>query len=157
MSWLRVVLLTVSAAVLQVSFVGALRIGGIVPNIVLVLLVCLVVWGTASEALLAAVVAGIIMDVSGSGLFGLATSSLVAISLSLVALRQLGLDGHNWLARLALVAAASFVWWLIHIAALGLHNFTLVASWQILIGEIFINCLIALVFTERLVHGARTV
>lgn len=157
MSWLRVISLTIVAAILQVSLFGALRIGSIVPNVVLVLVVCLVIWGTASEALLAAVVAGMIMDVSGSGQFGLATSSLVVISLGLVALRQLGLDGHTWPARLALVAVASCAWWLIHIAALGSAGFALFASWQILMGEVTVNCIVALAFTERLVHGARTV
>lgn len=157
MRWLWVLFLTFMAAILQVSFVGSLRIGGIVPNLVLVLIVGLVVWGAASEALMAAVLAGLIMDISGAGIFGLATSSLVVISLGLVALRQLGMDGHAWPARLGLVTVATIAWWFIHIAAIGINGFIMIASWRILAIEVVVNCCIALVVTERLIHGSRKI
>lgn len=157
MRWLRVVVLSVIAAILQVSLMGALRIGGVVPNLVLVLVVCLVIWGAASEALLAAVLGGVIMDISGAGNFGLAVSSLVVICLALVALRQLGVDGHAWLVRLGLVAAATLLWGIIHVAALGLSQFGLWASWRIIMTEVVVNMLISLVYTERMVGGTRTV
>lgn len=157
MQWLRIVALTLVAAILQVSLLGALRVGGIVPNLVLVLLVSLVIWGTASEALLSAVLAGLIMDVSGAGIFGLATSSMVVIALGLVAVRQLGIDGRAWPTRIGLVVAATAVWWLIHVAALGFNSFGALASWRILIIEIIVNCVLALVCTERLINGTRTV
>lgn len=157
MRWLRVLLLALLAAILQVSLMGALRIGGVVPNLVLVLVVSLVVWGAASEALLAAIVAGLIMDVSSAGTFGLAASSLVVIALGLVALRQLGLDGHVWPMRLALVVVATLAWWFIHIAALSLGDFALLTSWRVLVGDIVVNCLLVLAIPERLIHGKSTV
>lgn len=157
MRWLRVVLLSLVAAVLQVSLMGALRIGGVVPNLVLVLVVCLVIWRTASEALLAAVSGGLIMDISGAGSFGLAVSSLVLICLALVALRQLGVDGHAWPVRLGLVAAATLLWGMIHVAALGFAHFGLWASWRIMLTEVVVNMLISLLYTERMIGGTRTV
>lgn len=157
MRWLRVVILTLIASVLQVSLLGALRIGGVVPNLVLVLVVGLVIWGTLSEALLAAIVAGLLMDVSGSGVFGLAVSSLVVIALGLVALRQLGLDGQAWSTRMVLIVVATLVWWLIHVVAISLASLLLLSSWRILVLECVCNCLLGLVVTERLIRGTRTI
>jgi cell shape-determining protein MreD len=157
MRWVWVAFLTIVAAVLQVSLMGALRIGGVVPNLVLILVVCLVAWGTASEALVSAVVGGLILDVSGAGTFGLATSSLVVICLALVALRQLGVDGHAWPARLGMVAAASFAWGIIHVAAIGASSLLLAAAWRIILLEVMVNCLIALLYRERLIRGTRTI
>ncbi len=157
MRWAWVVFLTILAAVLQVSLMGSLRVGGVVPNLVLILIVCLVAWGTASEALASAVIGGLILDVSGAGTFGLATSSLVVICLALVALRQLGVDGHAWPIRLVMVAAATIAWGIIHVAAIGTSSLLLVAAWRIILLEVLVNSLIALVYRERLIRGTRTI
>ena len=157
MRWVWVTVLTVVAALLQVSFMGALRIGGVVPNLALILVVCLVVWGTASEALFAAVLAGLLLDVAGTGTFGLAISSLVVICLGLVALRQLGADGHAWPVRLGMVALATMAWAVIHVAAIGMNNFGSIAVWRIIITEVIVNCLMGLLFVEGFIGGARTV
>lgn len=157
MRWVWVLSLTIVAAVLQVSLMGSLRIGGVVPNLVLILIVCLVAWGTASEALLSAVVAGLMLDVAGAGTFGLATSSLVVICLALVALRQLGVDGHAWPTRLGMVAAATIAWGIIHVAAIGIGSLTLAAAWRIVFLEVIVNCLLTLLYRERLIRGTRTI
>ena len=157
MGWARVTILTVIAAILQVSLLGSLRVFGVVPNLVLALLVGLVVWRTASEALLAAVAAGLIFDVVGAGLFGLATSSLVVICLGLIALRQLGVDGQAWPTRLGLVALATIIWGVIHLAALGSVNVVSWLGWRTIILEVAVNSVVALCITERLVNGTRTV
>jgi len=157
MNWLRVSILTIIIAVLQSSLIGAMRIGGVVPNILLILVVCLAIWGTASEALLSSVLGGFILDISGSGTFGLATSSLVVICLGAVVLRQLGADGHAWPARLGLVAGATVIWAVIHVAAIGLINFNQAVVWWLLITEVLVNCWVSLLFSERWVHGSRKV
>jgi cell shape-determining protein MreD len=150
-------LLALVIALLQISFMGALRFGGVVPNILLVLIVAIVVWGAASEALAVAVVGGLLMDLSGGGIFGLAVSSLIVISLAMSALRQAGIDGRALPNRLVMVAIATCTWWSIHIAALGLGMFTDLASWRILFIEVVINCCLALLITERLLYGTRKV
>lgn len=157
MRWLRVVALITITAMLQVSLMGALRITNVVPNLVVVLIVSLVAWGAASEALLAAVVAGLVMDLSSIGTFGLAASSLIVIALGLVALRQLGFDGQVWPTRLGLVVVATVAWWFIHVAALGSGNFGLLATWRILLTEIIVNCFLASLIPERLIRGKSTV
>lgn len=157
MRWVRVVVLAIIMALMQISLMGALRLGSVVPNIVLVVLVAETIWGRASEALLFAVIAGLIIDVASAGNFGLATSSFVVIALGLVASYQLGLDGRTLLARLGLVAAATLVWGLAHVAAVGVSALTLVAAWTVIGLEIVINCLLALPVGQRVVRGGRTV
>jgi len=157
MRWVWVIFLAIAAAVLQVSIMGALRIGGIVPNLVLILVVVLVAWGTASEALVVAVVGGLILDVSGAGTFGLAASSLVVICLALVALRQLGVDGHALPTRVGMVAVATLTWGIIHIVSIGVAYLISMDAWRIILTEILINCIVSILFRERLIHGARTI
>ena len=157
MRWLWVVFLTIVCAILQVSLMGSLRIGGIVPNLSLILIVCLVAWGTASEGLVSAVLAGLILDVSGAGTFGLATSSLVVLCIVLVALRQLGVDGQAWPTRLGMVVLVTIAWGVIHVAALGMSQFAVAAVWSIMLTEVVINCLLALLYPERLISAARTI
>lgn len=157
MRWLRVVVVALLAGLLQVSLMGALRIGGAVPNLALVALVCVTVWGTASGAIVTAIIAGLIMDTAGSGIFGLATSSLVVISLALVAVRQSGVDGQALPIRFTLVAGASLAWSFIHVASLGVASFAYTATWQLLGLEVALNILLACVCTERMLHGPRTV
>lgn len=157
MRWLRVVTVALLAGLLQVSLMGALRIGGAVPNLALVVLVCVTVWGTASEAIVTAIIAGLIMDTAGSGIFGLATSSLVVIGLALVAVRQSGVDGQVLPIRFALVVGASLVWSFIHIASLGLASLAYMATWRLLGLEVVLNCVLACVCAERIFRGPRTV
>lgn len=157
MRWARVVVLAILAGVLQVSLMGALRIGMVVPSIVLVGLVAETIWGKASEALLFAVITGLIIDTASAGNFGLATSSLVLLTLMLVALYQLGLDGRVVFTRLGLVAGVTAVWGVLHVAALGLGTVLALAAWQIISVEVIVNMLLALPIGERVVRGARTV
>lgn len=157
MRWARVVVLALLAGLLQISLMGALRVGGVVPNLVLVILVAETIWGKASEALLFAVLTGLIIDVASAGSFGLATSSLVLISLGLVALYQLGLDGRIILTRLGLVAGATVVWGLLHVMALGVGNLSTAVAWQIMLGELIVNVIVAIPIGERVVRGGRTV
>lgn len=157
MRWARVALLAILAGILQVSLMGALRIGGVVPNIALVLLVSETIWGRASEALLFAVIAGLIIDVASAGSFGLATSSLVLITLALVALYQLGLDGRVILTRLALLAGVTLVWGLVHALAISWGSLVAFGAWRVIGAEMMINVLLAIPIGERVVRGARTV
>lgn len=157
MRWLWVTFLTIMAALMQVSLMGALRIGGVVPNLVLILVVCLVAWGTASEALLVAVLGGLLLDIAGTGTFGLATSSLVFICLCLVALRQFGVDGQAWPLRLLMVALASLIWAVIHIVSIGVGSFASLTVWRIVVTEVAVNCVLALVFVKEIIGVARTV
>lgn len=157
MRWLRVVAIAIAAGVLQVSLLSSSRMDGVVPNLVLVVVVCMTIWGSASEAILTAVIAGLFMDMSGSGSFGLATSCLVLISLVMTAVRQLGVDGEVLVVRLALVIGATLIWGLIHILAIGAGSFALAATWHVVALEIVLNCLIVFICPERIFRGARTV
>lgn len=153
----RVILLAIIASLLQISLLPAMNIGGVVGNLVLVILVATTVWLSASEALLFAVICGGIMDMAGGGTFGLALSSLVLLCLGLVALRQLGVDGAELIVRLGLVALASFTWAVIHVAALGMSNFGLLATWRVIVGEVLINCILTLMIGRRVVYGTSKV
>ncbi len=157
MRWARVIIISLMAGLLQVSLMGALRIGGVVPNIALIVVVSQTIWGKASEALLSAVLLGLIIDVASAGRFGLATSSLVLISLLLVALYQLGLDARPVLIRLALVAGVTLVWGLLHVLALGAVHVTYLTTWRLLIGEVAINVVLAIPIGERVVRSGRPV
>lgn len=157
MRWVRVVLLSLIAGLLQVSLMGALRIGGVVPNIALVYLVSQTIWGKASEALLSAVLLGLVIDTASAGRFGLATSSFVLISLLLVALYQLGLDGRTLLIRLAIVAGVTLVWGILHVLAIGSMSLMYVDTWRVVISEMAINVILAIPIGERVVRGGRPV
>lgn len=157
MRWLRVIAIALVAAILQVSLMGTLRIDTVVPNLALVVVVCISVWGSASEAVLTASIVGLIMDTAGAGIFGLATSSLVLLGLGLVVVRQMGLDGEALPIRLILVAIATVVWGLINISALGIGTLAIAASWRVIGIEALLNCVVALCCTERIFRGPRTV
>jgi len=154
---LRIISIALLAGLLQVSLLGALRVEGVVPNLVVVVVVCFTIWGSASEAMVTAIIAGLMMDVAGAGTFGLATSSLVLISLVSVMVRQLGVDGQILPIRIALVAGVSVLWSLLHVASIGLGAIALAATWRVMGLEIIINCLLVLLCTERIFRGPRTV
>lgn len=157
MRWLRVVVVAVAAALLQISFLPAFSFAGAVPNLVLVIIVGATVWWSASEALLLAVLAGAIMDLAGGGIFGLAISSLVLLTLGLVALRQLGVDGSEIVVRLGLVVVASLAWAIIHVSALGLTNFGSLSTWRVIMAEVVLGCLLTGLANKRVVYGSSTV
>lgn len=157
MRWVRVIILAILAGLLQVGLMGSWRVAGVVPNVVLVTLVAQTIWGRASEALLFAVIAGSIVDVASAGSFGLTTSSLVLISLGLVAIYQLGIDGRPLLTKLGLVAAVTVVWGVIHVAAFSTGEVLTLAAWQLIVLEVMINVVLAIPIGERVVRGARTV
>lgn len=157
MRWLRVISIAFVVSVLQVSLLSSLRLDGVVPNLALVVVVCMTVWGSASEALSAAIITGLMMDMAGSGTFGLATSSLVLIALAMVALRQLGLDGQSLAMRIVLVVGASLTWSLIHVAAVGMGSFAMLATWRVVMLELMLNCLLLVVCSERIFRGSRTI
>lgn len=157
MRWLRVVVVAAIVALLQISFLPAFSFGGAVPNLVLVAVVGATVWWSASEALLLAVMAGAIMDLAGGGMFGLALSSLVLLTLGLVALRQLGVDGSEIIVRLGLVVLASLGWAVIHVAALGLGNFGILSTWRVILAEIVLGCLLTPLVSKRVIYGSSTV
>lgn len=157
MRWLRVIILGILVGLLQVGLMGSWRITAVVPNLVLVTLVAQTIWGRASEALLFAVLTGTIIDLASAGRFGLATSTLVLLSLALIALYQLGLDGRPLVVCLGLVAAATLAWGVIHVLAIGVSDLVTLAAWRVMIVEILVNVVLALPIGERVIRGARTV
>ena len=80
----RLLLLLVLAVAIatQISLLPTLRPFGVVPDIVLVLVLLLGLRSTVSQALILALVGGIVMDLSSGTDFGMHTGILVLAALS---------------------------------------------------------------------------
>ncbi len=108
MKTLRLILITLGAVWLQVSFLGALRPFGIIPNLFLVtVLVAATILPRASDVMAMAVMGGFLLDtVSGSD-FGLRTAFFCVLALAIVMLRRTGTEFGQIGMRLATVVSAT--------------------------------------------------
>lgn len=104
------ILLVVATAALQVSFFGSLRPLGVVPNLMVITVVFISLWGNASFSVSIAIVGGVLLDMASGSDFGLRTAFFVVTSLGIIAGRQLGLQIDSWLSALALVALATLLY-----------------------------------------------
>ncbi len=86
---------------LQVSFLGALRPFGVMPNLALVVIIIAGLAATASQTLVLAVSMGVLLDFMSGADFGLRTAFLCLLALLVIVLRRSGAEFE----RLGLVAA----------------------------------------------------
>jgi rod shape-determining protein MreD len=102
--------LIILTACLQVSLFGHMRPLGIMPNLMVIAVVALSLWGTASFCLAAAIGGGILLDIASGSDFGLRTAFFVVVSLGIIAGRQLGLQADSWISVLMLVVVATILY-----------------------------------------------
>ncbi len=97
------------AVILQLSLLPALRPFGVVPNLVLVMMVLIALNTATSEALVAAVVAGVVIDLVGSVGFGLWTGVLMLVTLVAGLMHRAGVELHGVLVAVVMVAVGTLV------------------------------------------------
>ncbi|HUC20301.1 MAG TPA: hypothetical protein VMR98_02285, partial [Candidatus Polarisedimenticolaceae bacterium] len=95
-------LLIILVACLQVSMFGHMRPFGIMPNLMVIAVVLVSLWGTASFSLVTAIGGGLLLDMASGSDFGLRMAFFVVVSLAIIAGRQLGLQADSWISALAL-------------------------------------------------------
>lgn len=89
---LKIISLVVGCAVLQLSFFGAMRPFGIVPNLAIILIASLCSSLGDGELVLLSAALGIIFDLSSGADFGLRATFFILFSLALLVVRQIGAD-----------------------------------------------------------------
>lgn len=95
------------AVLLQLSLLPALQPFGVVPNLVLVVVVLAGLEGVASATLVAAVAAGLAVDLASGADFGLRTGLLVLVVLVIGWLRRAGIELAGGLVAAVLVTAGT--------------------------------------------------
>ncbi|HEX7259574.1 MAG TPA: hypothetical protein VF272_01430, partial [Candidatus Saccharimonadia bacterium] len=88
------------------------------PSVMVIAVVLISLWGTASFSLASAIGGGLLLDMASGSDFGLRMAFFVVISLAIVAGRQLGLQADSWFSALALVALATFLYNAVIVATL---------------------------------------
>jgi rod shape-determining protein MreD len=94
---------------LQLSLLPALRLFGVVPNLVLVVVTLVALNVVTTEALAVAVLSGLILDLAGSAYFGLWTGALVLVTLVVGLMGRAGIELDGLWVALAVVAAGTVV------------------------------------------------
>lgn len=90
-------------ALVQVTIFGQWRPFGVMPNLMLILVVCLALWGSASTALAGTILGGLILDIASGADFGFRTAFYAVVALAVIAARQLGLHSDSILSAVVLV------------------------------------------------------
>lgn len=119
MSWLLRLGGVLVVAGLQLSLFGHLRIFGVEPNLMLILVALTALWANATPALATAVGGGILMDLASGSDFGLRTAFLTAICLAIIAVKQLGAHTESLWAALAAITVGTLVFDLLVVASSG--------------------------------------
>lgn len=142
---LGVFLLMSLVVILQVSFLPAVRLFGVVPNIALVMMVLVSLSVVTSEALIVAALSGLVLDLVSGPNFGLWTGVMMLIALVVGMMQRAGLELDRMFVALVLVAAGTAVIALVIWTAL----FPSVAHWPAveLAGRLAIELVINLVLT----------
>lgn len=110
MKGLRIIIITLLSAWLEVSFFGAWRPLGILPNLFLVVLLISSLIVPTSEALMMGLGGGLLLDfVSGSD-FGLRTAYFCFLVLLIVVIRRTGADFERWSMKLAAIISATILY-----------------------------------------------
>jgi len=91
------------AVILQVSFLPAVRVFGVVPNIALVLMVLISMIVVTSEALIVAALSGLVLDLASGSNFGLWTGVMVLVALAVGMMQRAGLELDRIVVALVLV------------------------------------------------------
>jgi rod shape-determining protein MreD len=131
---------------LQVSFFGAARIFGIMPDVLLVVIIYAGLICSASEAVWMALVGGLLLDLDSGVDFGLRMGFFVMLSLLIVALKQAGADFANTGMVLAATLGATVLYNLSVLTGVMLGGISV--PWGTVLGrvglEIVINGILAL-------------
>ena len=106
---LGLIILIGLAVVLQVSFLPALRPLGVVPNSVLVMVVLCALYIATSEALVAAAICGLLLDLASGANFGLWTGVLLLATLGIGMLHRSGIELDRVVVAPALVGVGTLV------------------------------------------------
>jgi rod shape-determining protein MreD len=103
------VLIVLVAVMLQLSFLPALRLAGIVPNLALVTMVLVALNIITSEALMLAAGAGFVLDIASGVNFGLWTGVLMLTSLVIGLLQRAGIETGRAFIGPVLVVAGTII------------------------------------------------
>ncbi len=143
---LAAILLMGMAVILQVSFLPAVRLFGIVPNLALVMMVLVALGVATSEALILAALSGLVLDLAGGSNFGLWTGGMVLIALVVGIVHRAGLELDRLLIPLVLVASGTLVISLVILVALvpSVGHWPAAYLTQQLIIELVINLLLTM-------------
>lgn len=143
---LRLVLLTVLGVWLEVSFLGAWRPFGIVPNLFLVIiLIAAATLSKASDTLAMAVGGGILLDLVSGADFGLRTAFFSFLALLVIVVRRTGADFDHLSMKLAGVAGGTLLYSVTIIISLlgqGTH-----IGWAVAAGRVGVELVLNLVLT----------
>jgi hypothetical protein len=119
-------LLAAVVVVAQLTLLPALRPLGVVPNVLLGLVVLVGMEGTASEALVLSVAAGVVIDLGSGANFGMWTGVLVLTALLAGLLRRAGVELAGAITETVMVAGGTLV--ISSVVLVSLVN--TVARWQ---------------------------
>jgi rod shape-determining protein MreD len=106
---LAVFVLAGLAVILQLSLLPALRMFGVVPNLVLVVVVLIALNVATSEALLTAAVSGLVIDLASGTNFGLWMGALMLVTLVVSFVGRAGIELDGVLVALVLVGISTAV------------------------------------------------
>ena len=145
---LAVIVLMSLAVILQVSFLPAIRLFGVVPNVALVAMVLVSLNVVTSEALSVAALSGLVLDLASGSNFGLWTGVMVLIALAVGVMHRAGLELDRVFVAFGLVAVGTLVITSVIWTALVPS----VAHWPVadLAGRLTIELVINLVLTMML-------
>lgn len=103
------VILVLFVAAIQVTVFGQWRPFGVMPNLMLILVICLALWGSATVALAGTIIGGLTLDLASGTDFGLRTAFYTVVALTVIAAKQLGLHADSMLSAVVLVMLSTLL------------------------------------------------
>ncbi|HSX48259.1 MAG TPA: rod shape-determining protein MreD [Candidatus Nanoarchaeia archaeon] len=122
MSNLKLLLITLVAAWLQLYFLGNMRPLGVLPNLLIIVIIYAGLLREATETLAIALGGGLILDLASGADFGLRMAFYAVLALVVMVLRQMGADFENLGLVLATTAVGAFLYNLAVITGLALQH-----------------------------------
>ena len=148
MNGIKLTLITMLAVWIEVSFFGALRPFGVIPNIFLVILLeAAAILPRSSDALAMAVGGGFLLDLFSGVDFGLRTGFYIFLTLLVTLMRRTGADFSRLSMRLTAVMSGTILYNLAVLSTLALSRTAIpvrLVSEKIII-EIIENILLAII------------
>ena len=134
--------------ILQVGFIPALRPLGVVPNLVMVAVVLLGLEGTASQAVVAALAGGLVLDLTSGADFGLRTGLFLLAALATGLVHRSGIYLLGPTAAIVVVAAVT----LLQTLMILLPLLTFATSWPIglVVGRFLLELMLNLTLTAMM-------
>ncbi len=135
--------LAVLAAVLQVAVFAQVRLLGVSPNIVLLVIVSVVLLRGLGDGVLLALVAGLVLDMASGAPFGLSIACLLGAVL-VASLGQANVFSAARYLPLVMTVLSVVVYNLLFLFLLrlgGLHLWSLAALWRIVAPEVLLDML----------------